>query len=41
MDWRRGLFPPPPEDQMPDFVDSVVRSLHIRALLGRSAGAPH
>lgn len=34
MDWRHGLFPPPPEEQMPDFVDAVVRSLHIRALLG-------
>jgi len=28
------LFPPPPEEQMPGFVDAVVRSLHIRALLG-------
>ena len=34
LDWRHGLFPPPPEEQMPGFVDAVVRSLHIRALLG-------
>lgn len=34
MDWRHGLFPPPSREEMPEFVDAVVRSLHIRGVLG-------
>lgn len=33
-DWRHGLFPPPDPQHMPGFVLDLVRSVHVREVLG-------
>ena len=33
MDWRHGLFAAPAEGSIPDLIEDVIRSVHVRSLL--------